>query len=171
MSRANDWRSTLWRATTRSWDWPGCLFFFVVYRYRRITRMLCSAIYSRVSTTCRFRPAILRGEADCHSVSTMFAACLSSSTRLTARVAMDKKSGLSRRSPETGRSLDFPRSVLLGERSAIDRSSLRLGCLVSKYRDDVFSQGEHADRCRVTARPTGRSPSRYPKVITIIRAH
>lgn len=66
---------------------------------------------------------------------------------------MDKKTD-SRADPETGRSLDFPRSVVLGERNAIDRS-LRPGCLVRKYRVDVFSQGDNTDRCRVAA-PTAK---------------
>ncbi|EFN70145.1 hypothetical protein EAG_01462 [Camponotus floridanus] len=66
---------------------------------------------------------------------------------------MDKKTD-SRADPETGRSLDFPRSVVLGERNATDRS-LRPGCLVRKYRVDVFSQGDNTDRYRVAA-PTAK---------------
>lgn len=66
---------------------------------------------------------------------------------------MDNKTD-SRAGTTTGRSLDFPRSVLLGERSAIDRS-LRPGCLVRKYRVDVFYTRVNADPCRVTAQTAG----------------
>lgn len=80
--------------------------------------------------------------------------CCSVSTILSSLPPQDKKID-SRADPKTGRSLGFPRSVLLGERNAIDRS-LRPGCLVRKYRVDVFSQGDNADRCRVY-RTNGKS--------------
>ncbi|XP_050459086.1 uncharacterized protein LOC126855460 [Cataglyphis hispanica] len=59
-----------------------------------------------------------------------------------------KKDRLSRRSKDW----PFARfSVILGERSAIDRS-LRPGCLVCKYRVDVFYIRVNADRCRIITR-------------------